>query len=193
MYNTPEVRTIGPDGAQIGVIKTTEALAKAKQSGLDLVEVAPNSKPPVCRILDYGKYKYEEAKKAKAAKAKQHIVKTKEIKLHPKTDVNDYNYRVARAKEFLNKGFKVKATIVFKGREMAHISYGARWIKQLVVDFKECANIDSPARQEGRNLTVTFAPLKAAQRKQIEKQKEQEAKEKALNEPDTTSQEEPAQ
>ena len=129
-----EVRVVDYDGTQLGVISVPQALEKAKERQLDLVEVSPNSAPPVCRIMDFGKYKYEIQKKLKVSKSKQHIIKVKEIKFHPKTGENDYNYRLVQAKEFLEKGFKVKATVVFRGREMAHMEYGARWLKKMTVD-----------------------------------------------------------
>lgn len=112
LIRCPEVRLIDAEGGQVGVVTVPKAIAMAKDVGLDLVEVSPNAKPPVCRIMDYGKYKFELAKKAKQAKAKQHVIKIKEIKLHPKTDKNDYNYRVKHAIEFLEKGFKVKVTLI---------------------------------------------------------------------------------
>ncbi|MBF0431822.1 MAG: translation initiation factor IF-3 [Fibrobacteria bacterium] len=161
LYNTKEVRAISSEGEQLGIITVRDALEKARAVNLDLVEVAPNAKPPVCKILDYGKYKYEEAKKSKAAKAKQHIVKTKEIKLHPKTDINDYTYRLEQGKEFLAKGFKLRGTVVFRGRELAHKEYGSRWIKKMEEDLEGLAIVESPAKQEGRNVTIVFGPLKS--------------------------------
>jgi len=157
-----EVRAVDFDGTQLGVISTFQAMEKAKERGLDLVEVSPNSAPPVCRIMDFGKYKYEIAKKQKASKAKQHIIKVKEIKFHPKTGENDYNYRLVQAKEFLDKGFKVKATVVFRGREMAHLDYGARWLKKMTVDLDGLGAAETNTMVEGRNATVIFAPSKVA-------------------------------
>ena len=168
-YNTEEVRVIGHLGEQLGVLRVQAALEHARSVGLDLVEVSPTTKPPVCKILDFGKYKYEEAKKAKSAKAKQHIVKLKEIKLHPRTDVNDYNYRLAQGKEFLAKGFKLKATIVFRGREMAHQEYGGRWLKQMETDLEGLAILESPAKQEGRNMSTVFTPIKNPAKKKFQK------------------------
>ena len=162
LYNTSKVRVIGPNGEQLGIFSASEALAKAREVGLDLVEVSPSANPPVCRILDYGKYKYEEAKKNKAAKAKQHVIKTKEIKFHPKTDVNDYSYRLERGKEFIAKGYKLKATVVFRGRELDHMEYGSRWLKQMVKDLKDIAETEEPIKREGRNMSTIFAPVKAS-------------------------------
>jgi translation initiation factor IF-3 len=154
------VRVIDADGKQLGVLTVPVALEKAKERGLDLVEVSPTAQPPVCRIMDFGKYKYEISKKAKASKAKQHIIKVKEIKFHPKTGENDYNYRLVQAKEFLEKGFKVKATVVFRGREMAHMEFGSRWLKKMVVDLVGIGLAETGSIQEGRNVTTIFGPVK---------------------------------
>jgi translation initiation factor IF-3 len=155
-----EVRVIGAEGNQLGIIPTSIALAKAREAGLDLVEVSPTAVPPVCRIIDYGKYKFEAQKKLKAAKAKQHVIKVKEIKLHPKTSENDYNYRLVQAKEFLEKGFKVRATVVFKGREMVHQEYGGRWLIKLAKDLEGLGLSDGGSHMEGRNMSLIFSPVK---------------------------------
>jgi translation initiation factor IF-3 len=157
---TYEVRVIDADGKQLGVLTVPAAMEKAKERQLDLVEVSPTAQPPVCRIMDFGKYKYEISKKAKASKAKQHIIKVKEIKFHPKTGENDYNYRLVQAKEFLEKGFKVKATVVFRGREMAHMEFGSRWLKKMAVDLVGIGLAETGSIQEGRNVTTIFAPVK---------------------------------
>ena len=157
---TYEVRVIDADGKQLGVLTVPVALEKARERQLDLVEVSPTAQPPVCRIMDFGKYKYEISKKAKASKAKQHIIKVKEIKFHPKTGENDYNYRLVQAKEFLDKGFKVKATVVFRGREMAHMEFGSRWLKKMAVDLAGIGLAETGSIQEGRNVTTIFAPVK---------------------------------
>jgi translation initiation factor IF-3 len=157
---TYEVRVIDADGKQLGVLTVPAAMEKAKERQLDLVEVSPTAQPPVCRIMDFGKYKYEISKKAKASKAKQHIIKVKEIKFHPKTGENDYNYRLVQAKEFLDKGFKVKATVVFRGREMAHMEFGSRWLKKMAVDLVGIGLAETGSIQEGRNVTTIFAPVK---------------------------------
>ncbi len=170
LYNTSEVRVIGADGSQLGILNTHEAIAKAREVGLDLVEVSGAARPPVCRILDYGKYKYTEAKKAKAAKAKQHVVKVKEIKFHPKTDVNDYRYRMEQGKVFLSKGFKLKASVVFRGREMAHVEYGSRWLKQMEEDLEGVGELESPMKQEGRNLSAMFVPAKGIAKAAVKKE-----------------------
>ena len=154
------MRVIDADGKQLGVLTVPVALEKARERQLDLVEVSPTAQPPVCRIMDFGKYKYEISKKAKASKAKQHIIKVKEIKFHPKTGENDYNYRLVQAKEFLDKGFKVKATVVFRGREMAHMEFGSRWLKKMAVDLVGVGLAETGSIQEGRNVTTIFAPVK---------------------------------
>ena len=123
------IRLVKEDGEAV-IIETSKALQMAKDAGLDLVEVSPNAKPPVCRIINYGKYKFEQVKKAKAAKAKQHVVKLKEIKMHPKTAENDYQYRIKQAGEFLQDGMKVKLIMQFRGREMAHMDYGKRLMER---------------------------------------------------------------
>lgn len=157
-----EIRVIDADGKQLGILTVPQALEKARERGLDLVEVAGTSNPPVCRIMDFGKYKYEISKKQKASKAKQHIIKVKEIKFHPKTGENDYNYRLEQAKEFLDKGFKVKATVTFRGREMAHLDYGARWLRRMTQDLEGLGAPETGNTQEGRNVTTIFAPVKSA-------------------------------
>jgi translation initiation factor IF-3 len=156
----PEIRVIDADGSPLGIIPTFQALEKARAVGLDLVEVSPTAAPPVCRIMDFGKYKYEIQKKQKVSKAKQHVIKIKEIKFHPKTGENDYNYRLVQAKEFLEKGYKVKATVVFRGREMAHIEYGSRWLKKMSEGLEGVGVAETNSVQEGRNVMVIFAPVK---------------------------------
>jgi translation initiation factor IF-3 len=157
---TYEVRVIDADGKQLGVLTVPTALEKARERGLDLVEVSPTAQPPVCRIMDFGKYKYEISKKQKASKAKQHVIKVKEIKFHPKTGENDYNYRLVQAKEFLEKGYKVKATVTFRGREMAHMEFGSRWLKKMAEDLGGVGQAETGSIQEGRNVTTIFAPVK---------------------------------
>jgi translation initiation factor IF-3 len=169
----PEIRVVDADGTALGIIPVQQALDKARERGLDLVEVSPTAAPPVCRIMDFGKYKYEIQKKQKVSKAKQHIIKIKEIKFHPKTGENDYNYRLVQAKEFLEKGYKVKATVVFRGREMAHIEYGSRWLKKMVVDLDGVGTPETNSIQEGRNVTMIFAQSKSAV-KQVPKPKKPE-------------------
>lgn len=162
LIRVPEVRLIDAEGGQVGVVAVAKAIAMAKEVSLDLVEVSPNAKPPVCRIMDYGKYKFEQAKKAKQAKAKQHVIKIKEIKLHPKTDKNDYNYRVKHAKEFLEKGFKVKVTLIYRGREMTHLDFGRRLLDQMTEDLALDGDLETRSKMEGNSMHLIFAPKKTA-------------------------------
>lgn len=156
----PEVLLIGANGEQHGVLPTAKALELARAAALDLVEVAAQARPPVCKIMDYGKFKFEQAKKAKAAKAKQHVIKIKEIKFHPRTDVNDYSYRVKHAEEFLGEGCKVKASMQFRGREMAHQDYGRRLLDRMIQDLGEVADIEQPLKMEGNTMSVVFVAKK---------------------------------
>lgn len=158
MIRIPEVRLVGADAQQIGVVPTHIAKQMAQEQGLDLVEVAPMARPPVCRIMDFGKYRFELAKKDKASKAKQHIVKVKEIKFHPRTDSNDYDYRLKHALEFLDKGWKVKASVMFRGREMAHMDYGRRLLDQMVRDLDGIAIVEQQPVMEGRTMGLLLAP-----------------------------------
>jgi translation initiation factor IF-3 len=156
----PEVRLVGPDGAQIGLFSLPDALRIARELDLDLVEVAPQAKPPVCRLLDYGKYKYEQALKAKEAKKKQSQVVVKEMKMRPKIDPHDYKTKKGHIERFLGQGHKVKLTIMFRGREMAHTELGARILDRLVQDLQGIANVETPSKLDGRNMTMVFAPVK---------------------------------
>jgi translation initiation factor IF-3 len=162
---SPEIRVISADGEQLGILTVREALKHSEAAGLDLVEVSPNAKPPVCRIMDYGKYKFEVQKKAKQAKAKQHVIKVKEIKFHPKTDSNDYAYRLTHAMDFLEKGYKVKVTVVFRGREMAHKEYGKRLLDQMNIDLEDYADKELDAKMEGNNMTSIYIPAKKSNKK----------------------------
>lgn len=161
MIRIHEVRLVGVDGQQIGVVATIDAKRMAQEQGLDLVEVAPMARPPVCRIMDYGKYRFELAKKDKVSKSKQHIVKIKELKYHPRTGQHDYEYRLRQALEFLDEGNKVKATIVFRGREMAHMDYGRRILDRMVKDLVDIAVVEQSPNMEGRMLSILFAPTKS--------------------------------
>ncbi len=136
-----------------------EALERAQQEGLDLIEIAPNATPPVCKIMDFGKYKYQIAKKEKEAKKKQHTVKLKEIKLRPKTDDHDYGYKVAHAREFLEEGDRVKITIVFRGREMAHLEFGNSLIERVKADLADVATAEVEDRMIGKRMTCLFIPI----------------------------------
>jgi len=154
-----EVRLVG-DG-EPKVVKTKDALELAKADGLDLVEISPNQKPPVAKIVDYSKYKFEQLKKAKEAKKKQKIIHIKEIKMRPAIDSNDFNHKVKHARDFLEKGDKVKFTLMFRGREMVHPELGFEVMKKIQAELKDFAQVDSAPSKEGRNITM-FMSLKSA-------------------------------
>ena len=155
-----EVRLVGPDGSQVGILALPDALRIARELDLDLVEVAPQAKPPVCRLLDYGKYKYEQAIKDKEARKKQSQVVVKEMKMRPKIDPHDYRTKRGHVERFLGQGNKVKLTIMFRGREMAHTDLGVKILRRLEEDLSEMALVETPAKLDGRNMTMVFAPRK---------------------------------
>ena len=155
-----EVRLIGPDGEQLGIMSAKEAYFKAKDANLDLVKIAPTAKPPVCKIIDYGKYRYELARKAKEAKKKQKTVETKEIRLSPNIDTNDLNTKVNQARKFLSKGAKVKVALRFRGREMAHKDVGREILDSFFEKLEDVAVIDKPAKMEGRSMVMFLSATK---------------------------------
>jgi translation initiation factor IF-3 len=144
------------DGEQIGVVSVEEGLEMAREQGFDLVEVAPKASPPVCRIMDYGKYKYEQSKRAKEAKKHQHTILVKEIKFRPKTEDHDYQFKLKHIKKFLADGNKVKITVRFRGREMAHTELGRKILERLAHDAEDVASVEQQPRLEGRNMTLVF-------------------------------------
>ena len=152
------VRCIDPDGEQLGVIDTYEAIRKAEDFGLDLVEVQPNSDPPVCKILDYGKFKYEAQKRANEARKKQKIIEVKEIKLRPNIDEHDYQVKMRNVQKFLNAGDKVKVTLRFRGREMAHQELGANVLTRVREETDEFAKVEAMPKLEGRQMIMVLAP-----------------------------------
>jgi translation initiation factor IF-3 len=158
----PEVRLIGADGEQVGVVQTEEALQRAQSEDLDLVEVAPEAKPPVARLLDYSKYKYEQEQKAKAARKHQQQVNIREIKLRPKIADHDYETKKGHVIRFLRNHDKVKVTIMFRGREQAHPERGRALLQRLFGDVEELATIESEPLQEGRNMSMLLAPVRGA-------------------------------
>ena len=158
----PEVRLIDENGDQVGIIPTAEALERARERDLDLVEVAPQSKPPVCRILDYSKYKYEQEQKAKAARKHQQQVNVREIKLRPKIAQHDYETKRGHVERFLKNQDKVKVTIMFRGREQSHPERGRMLLDRLHEDVSELAVVEQEPLQEGRNMTMLLAPTRAA-------------------------------
>ena len=155
-----DVRVIMEDGEQLGVLPTQEALRRAESMGLDLVEVSPMAKPPVCKIMDYGKFKYQQKRKANEAKKKQQVIELKEIKFRPKTDVHDFDTKVNRFKSFLLEGNKGKVTVMFRGREIVHPQIGFEMLKRVAERIQEEAVVESPARMEGRQMVMIVGPLK---------------------------------
>jgi translation initiation factor IF-3 len=149
---------IGPDGEQVGILGIREALAYAQERNLDLVEVSPTSKPPVCRVMDYGKFKYEQNKKQQKARKKQHTSQLKEVKMRPKIDDHDYGFKIEHAREFLEHHDKVKFTVTFRGREMAHTEAGRRLLERAVKDLEEVGQVEIPGRMEGRNMVLLMVP-----------------------------------
>ncbi|MDR0727625.1 MAG: translation initiation factor IF-3 [Puniceicoccales bacterium] len=156
----PEVRVIGPEGEQLGVMDTREALALAKSHGLNLVEVAAMSSPPVCKIVDYGKYKYSEGKKTKGH-AKPNAAKYKELKFRPNVDVGDYTTKIRRGIEFLQKGMKLKLTLMFRGREMAHQEIGHEVVQRAINDLQQFGALETPPKLSGRIFIATLSPRPA--------------------------------
>ena len=157
----PRVRLVDEDGTQIGIKSTAEALEYAQSKDLDLVEVAANADPPVCRIMDYGKYRYEQEQKAKTARKHQSQINVKEIKLRPKIGVHDYETKKGHVVRFLNQKAKVKVTIMFRGREQTHPERGRDLLMRLADDVKELGQVESPPLQDGRNMVMVLAPTKA--------------------------------
>lgn len=151
---------MGPDGQQIGIVPIQEALQRAQELDLDLVEVAPQANPPVCRIMDYGKYKYERDIRQKEARKKQARVEVKEIKFRPKIDPHDYETKKGHVERFLRAGARVKVTIMFRGREMAHTELGRRILDRLVEDLQGLAVVEAEPKQDGRNMVMVIAPSK---------------------------------
>ena len=149
-----EVRLIGEDGEQLGIMSAKEAYKIAKEADLDLVKVAPNAKPPVCKIIDYGKYRYEMARKEKEARKKQKTIEIKEVRLTPNIDVNDLNTKVNQTRKFITNGNKVKVSVRFRGREMAHTSSGKDLLDQFAEKLSDVAVIDKPAKMEGRTMVM---------------------------------------
>jgi translation initiation factor IF-3 len=150
------VRVIGSDGNQLGVVSVPQALKLAEEEGLDLVEVAPDAKPPVCKLMDYGKFKYEISKKEKDSKKKQHVIVVKEIRLRPRTEDHDFEFKVRHARKFLEQKNKVKFTVMFRGREMAYKEFGEKLLERVQESLEDIAKPESEARFEGRTLSLTM-------------------------------------
>ncbi len=151
-----EVRLIGEDGAQLGIISTKEALRMAREAELDLVNIAPTAKPPVCKIIDYGKFRYEQIRREKEARKKQKIVEIKEIRMTPNIDTNDLNTKIGSARKFLEKGNKVKITLRFRGREMAHMASARHILDDFADALKDISVVEKPAKVEGRNMSLVL-------------------------------------
>jgi translation initiation factor IF-3 len=165
MIRVPQVRLIGDDGNQVGVVSRDEALSYARSRDLDLVEVAPDARPPVCRVLDYSKYKYEQEQKQKAARKHQKQVHVREIKLRPKIATNDYETKKGHVRRFLDSDNKVKVTIMFRGREMSHPERGEALLMRLAEDVADLGVIEQRPNQDGRNMTMLLGPVKKKEAK----------------------------
>ena len=157
--NSPEVQVIASNGENLGILNTNEAISMAKEEGLDLIEIAPNAKPPVCKIIDIGKYKYDAQKKANQAKKKQKKIEVKEIKLRPVTETHDYQFKIRNAQKFISKGDKVKFTIRFKGRELQHSHLGQELMEKIKVDMQEVGKVELDPRFDGKLIIMVIQPL----------------------------------
>ena len=156
---SPEVQVINSDGENLGVLNLQEAISKAKDENLDLIEIAPNARPPVCKIMDMGKYKYDQQKKLNKAKKKQKKIELKEIKLRPVTEVHDYTFKIKNAQKFLSKGDKVKFTIRFKGREMQHTKLGNDLMEKIKIDMKTIGRVELQPKFDGKQMIMVIQPL----------------------------------
>ena len=154
-----DVQVIGSEGSNLGVMQLKQAIQLARDEGLDLIEISPNANPPVCKIMDMGKYKYDLQKKANQAKKKQKIVSLKEIKLRPGTEIHDYNFKIKNAKKFITKGDKVKFTVKFRGREMQHTDLGKDLMNRIIEETKDIAKIESKPKFEGRQMVMIIQPI----------------------------------
>ena len=157
--SSPEVQVIGSDGNNLGILNTNEAISMAKEQGLDLIEIAPNAKPPVCKIIDMGKYKYDVQKKTNKAKKRQKKIELKEIKLRPVTEVHDYTFKIKNAQKFLLKGDKVKFTIKFKGREMQHSHLGNELMDKIKLDMEKIGKVELNPKFDGKQMIMVIQPL----------------------------------
>lgn len=147
-----------PDGEQLGIMPIAEALAAAEDRDLDLVEVSPNSDPPVCRIMDYGRFKYQQSKRSHEAKKRQKTIQVKEVKLRPKTEEHDFQFKARHIRRFLGEGNKAKITVMFRGREMAHQHLGLRLMNRMIEELKDVAQVEQQPVQEGRNMVMVLVP-----------------------------------
>ncbi len=155
---SPEIRLIGADGENVGVVTPSRAMQMAEEAGLDLVEISPNAEPPVCKIMDFGKFKYENQKREAEARKKQHIIEIKEIKFRPGTDTHDYDVKMRSVLKFLEEGDKVKVTLRFRGREMAHQDLGLKLLHKIAEDVGDNGKVESMPRLEGRQMVMMIGP-----------------------------------
>ena len=160
-----EVRLISATGEQLGILSTREALERAAEADLDLVKISPTANPPVCKLMDYGKYKFEQQKREKEARKNQRVIEIKEVRMSPGIDVNDFNVKLRNAQKFLSEGDRVKVTVRFRGREMAHPEQGLSILERLADDLKDVAVIENQPKMEGRNMHMLIAPLPATAKK----------------------------
>ncbi len=158
MIRASEVRLIGPDGEQIGIMPLADALARAQAVNLDLVEVAPQANPPVCRIMDYGKFKYLQSKKIQEARKKQTVIQIKEVKLRPKIEDHDFSFKIKNIRRFLSQKDKAKVSLIFRGREIAHPQIGIDLLNRVAAEVADIGVVEQPPKIEGRNLTMVIAP-----------------------------------
>lgn len=158
--SAPEVRLVGEDGEPLGVVSLRAALDTAESAGLDLVEIAPTAQPPVCKVMDFGKFRYQEQKKAHEARLKQKQVQVKEVKLRPGTDENDYQIKLRNLRRFLEEGDKCKVTLRFRGREMAHQEFGLRQLERVKADLEDIGQVEQMPKMEGRQMIMIVAPLR---------------------------------
>ena len=166
----PKVRIID-DAGQLGIMSPAEGIKMAQQRGLDLIEIVPNAVPPVCKIMDFGKFKYEQTKKDKIQRKHQHVTQLKELRFHPNTDDHDFEFKTRHAKRFLAEGHKVKATVVFKGREITYKEHGEEILRRLAEQLTDIAKVDQVAKLEGRSMAMIFAPDRGPKKKAEEKPK----------------------
>ena len=171
----PEVRVIVDDGQQLGILSLNEALSKAEQMGKDLVEIAPKANPPVCKIIDFGKFRYKQTKREKENKKTQHQVKVKEVKLRPNIDVHDLNTKLSHAREFLEKSNKVKFICMFRGRQMLHIDLGRKLLEKVIDELQDVSTVEMLPKLLGRNMTVVLAPLSKVSKKNVAKKENSSA------------------
>ncbi len=155
----PEIRLIGPDGENLGIVPPSRGLELADEAGLDLVEISPNARPPVCKIMDFGKFKYEQQKRESEARKKQKTIEVKEVKFRPNTDVHDYNVKMRNVRRFLENGDKVKVTLRFRGREMAHQNLGRELLERVAEDIREIGKVENMPKMEGRQMIMMIGPL----------------------------------